>query len=66
MSNNGEVGFIIRGLNSKLVAAGSSWLYGPSVPWMELRAVWTCIIYARLTFRVDRLMIEDNFSTVIG
>lgn len=36
MSSNGKVGLIIRGPNSRLVAAGDNRLFGPSILKVEL------------------------------
>lgn len=59
------VGFVIRDPDSRLVAAGDSHLFSPSIPRVELRVAWADIIYARLTLQADHLVIEGNSSTVI-
>lgn len=58
--------FIIKSLDSRLVAAGGSQLFSPSVSGAELQTIWTGIIYARYIFWTGRLHIEDNSSIIIG
>lgn len=66
MDSTGGVCFVIKDPNSRLVAAGGSCLFGPSVLKAELRTVWTSIIYARLILRADPLIIQDNSYAMIG
>lgn len=59
------MGFIIRGLNSQLIAVGGVQLVEISMSRAEMRKVWEGIYYARLTLRPDRLIVEENFTTVV-
>lgn len=59
------MGFIIRGLNSQLIAVGGVQLVEISMSRAEMREVWEGIYYARLTLRPDRLIVEENFTTVV-
>lgn len=48
------------------MATNDGCFFEPSIPETELRATWTGIIYMRLILRINWLVIEDDFSTVIG
>lgn len=52
MDSTRDAGFVIIGLNSRLVATSGSHLFGPSVSEAELHAAYTGIVYARQTLRV--------------
>lgn len=64
--SNGWVDFVNRYPDLRLVAMGGSRLFGLSVLEVKLWIAWTGIVYARLTLWTDRLMIEGDYSTVIG
>lgn len=66
MGTYGKMGFVIKGLDSRLVAAGDYHLFGPPVSEVELQVAWISIVYVRLTFRVDRLLIEDDSFIIVG
>lgn len=66
MGTTGGAGFIIRGLDSRLMTAGGSHLFGPSVLGAELWMAWAGTVYARLTHCANRLMIESDCTAIIG
>lgn len=64
-NGRGEAGFVIQGLDSRLIAVGGIRFVETSVPRVELRATWKGIYFARLTLRADCMIVEGDSSTVV-
>lgn len=62
----GGAGFVIRDSEGRLLAAGGSFLYEPSVPGAELRAARAGITCAIQELYADRILIEGDSATVIA
>lgn len=62
----GGAGFVIRGPDARLLAAGGFHLYEPSVPTAELHAAWAGITFAVRELRAERILIEGDSATVIA
>lgn len=63
-NGSGGARFIIRDPDSQLIATGGVWLVETSMPGAKLKVAQKEIYYARLTLRVDRLIVEDSFVVV--
>lgn len=61
----GEVGFVIHGPDSHLVAASSVRLVEVSMPGAKMRVAWEGIYFTRLTLWTDRLIIEGHYTTIV-
>lgn len=64
MGTFGRAGFVIRSPDSRLVLAGSTHLFSPSILEVELQVVWAGIVYARLILGPPK--IENDSTIVIG
>lgn len=62
----GGAGFIIRGLDFRLIATGDVRLVETSVPTAKLRMAWKGICFARLTLRADWLTVEDDLLRFVA
>lgn len=61
-----SAGFVIRSLDSWIIAAGSVRLVETSVPRTELRMAWEEIRFVRLTLHADQLIIEGDSAMVVA
>lgn len=60
---SGSVGFIIKGLNSILIAVGASQLFDISVLLAELRGAREGLVYVTSAFGARKAIIEEEFRT---
>ena len=60
------IDFVIRGSDSKLMAAGGSHLFTPTVLEVELYAASIEILHARQISRADHLIIERDSTTMVA
>lgn len=65
-NRKGGAGFVIRGPDSRLVAAGGHYLSDPTVPGAELRAAWAGVAYARSVLGADHIVIEGDSTVVVA
>lgn len=65
MDGREEVGVVIRDPNFQLIMAEGVWLMEISMHGAKLRVALGEIYFARLTLRVDWLIIEDGFAMVV-
>lgn len=66
MDTIGRACFVIKGFDSRLMAANGSHLFGLSIMGAKLLTAWAGIVYTRLNLRADQLVIENDSSTIIG
>lgn len=57
---------VICHLDSGPMVTSGSHLFDILVSWVELRAAWTGVVFARHILRADHLMIKGDSVTVIG
>ncbi|XP_038979861.1 uncharacterized protein LOC120109984 [Phoenix dactylifera] len=62
----GGVGFVVRGPNSSVIAAGGFQPFDISVPGAELRAAWAGLRYVRRALQARDVLLEGDSVIVIG
>lgn len=65
MMGGNRADFLIRDPDSRMVVAGGSHLFGPSILGAKLQATWIGITYVRLILQVDQLVIKSDSATVV-
>ena len=61
----GGANLVIRGPDSRLLAARGSQIFDISVPEIELRAIWEGIGYPRLVLRAESILLEGDSMIVV-
>ena len=62
----GGADFVIYNPDERLLVAGVSHLFEPSVPTAELYTTWAGVTFARQQFHAKRIFLEGDSTTIIS